>query len=115
LLLLSLETSPTTVSEKVPPQAIAGIDGNHGDKDGDEELDEVAIDVGGKSDCVGGNTEGGNVVCEGGRNGTGCCCIGAIWAYATDIFITINKQIKIIENNDSITFLPIVDISNIPI
>ena len=55
------ETSPTIVSENVPPQAIAGNEGNHGEKEPDEVPDEPEeVEV--KAEVVGGNTEPGNVV-----------------------------------------------------
>jgi hypothetical protein len=55
------ETSPTIVSEKVPPQAMAGNEGNQGEKEPDELPDEPEeVEV--KAEVVGGNTEAGNVV-----------------------------------------------------
>jgi hypothetical protein len=55
------ETSPTIVSENVPPQPIAGNEGNHGEKEPDELPDEPEeVEV--KAEVVGGNTEAGNVV-----------------------------------------------------
>jgi hypothetical protein len=44
----------------VPPQAIAGIEGNHGERGPTT----GAIDVGGIKEVVGGNTEGGNVTAD---------------------------------------------------
>jgi hypothetical protein len=107
LLPLLLLASPTIVNVNIPLHVIAGNDGNHGDRDPVG----IANDVGGRNDCVGGNTEGGNVVCTGGNNGTNCCCcVDAIWAYATEtpaiITITIiNKQTEITENKNEVTFL----------
>jgi hypothetical protein len=53
----------------VPPHDTAGIDGNHGDRDPVG----IANDVDGRNDCVGGNTEAGNVVCGGGIYGYTVC------------------------------------------
>src|SRR5690242_5541214 len=109
LLLPLLLVSPTIVNVNVPLHVIAGNDGNHGDRDPVG----IANDVGGRNDCVGGNTEGGNVVCTGGNDGTNCCCVDAIWAYATGtpaiITIIVNKQTEITEKKNDITFL-IIDI-----
>jgi hypothetical protein len=52
------EKSPTIVSENVPPQAIDGNEGNHGEKDPVE----VPSEDEDKAEVVGGNTEGGKVV-----------------------------------------------------
>jgi hypothetical protein len=57
---LSLSSAPTTLKVNVPPQAMAGIDGNQGDRGPVT----GAIDVGGIKDVVGGNTEGGNVTAD---------------------------------------------------
>lgn len=58
------ETFPTTVNENVPPQEIAGRDGNQGERDPVG----IAKEVEGRKENVGGKTEAGNVVAEGGKN-----------------------------------------------
>ncbi len=69
------ETSPTIVSENVPPQPIAGNEGNQGERDPVW----VPNEVEGKAEVVGGNTEGGKVVVCDGKNPVpvvpGCCII----------------------------------------
>jgi len=52
------ETSPTIVSEKVPPHPIAGNEGNQGERD----VVGFPAEVEGKAEDVGGNADGGNVV-----------------------------------------------------
>jgi hypothetical protein len=58
------EIFPIMVKENVPPQATDGIDGNHGER----EPVGTAKDVDGRKELVGGKTEGGNVVADGGMN-----------------------------------------------
>jgi hypothetical protein len=70
---------PTIESENSPPQAIAGIDGNHGESDPVG----IANDVEGTNDCVFGNTEGGKVVCGGGSNGNDCDGTNDCWGNNT--------------------------------
>jgi len=48
----------------VPPHDIAGTDGNQGERDPVG----IANEVEGRKELVGGNTEGGNVVADGGKN-----------------------------------------------
>ena len=58
------ETCPITVNENVPPQDIAGTDGNQGERDPVG----IANEVEGRKELVGGNTDGGKVVADGGKN-----------------------------------------------
>jgi hypothetical protein len=48
----------------VPPQDIAGTDGNQGERDPVG----IANEVEGRKELVGGNTDGGKVVADGGKN-----------------------------------------------
>jgi len=58
------EIFPITVKENVPPHPTAGNDGNHGER----EPVGTAKDVDGRKELVGGKTEGGDVVADGGMN-----------------------------------------------
>jgi hypothetical protein len=57
---LSLSSEPTTLKVNVPPHAIAGIEGNHGERGPTT----GAIEVGGINEVVGGNIEGGKVTAD---------------------------------------------------
>jgi hypothetical protein len=95
------ETSPTMVSEKVPPQPIAGNEGNQGERDVVWDPNEFE----GSAEVVGGNTEGGKVVvCDGKKPVVpGCCIIWDVggggtgkmdWAWTTGAPLIIKNEMQ---------------------